>query len=247
MESEKVKEIKKALEFNANEDIYVLPYVDDKGEQNIVNFNDILTLINELEDENERLKNDCTDIANDDQEMDYQEMDKLSNEEAEKNQQLNDRIAELEKENAEIKNSVVMRDSKTLEEISNDKLKQFTEMLKELWADEDASCWTQIYQIDEILEKFINKLKDNSERLKELEFEYKGTQYRFIYDELEYKAEYGAYVTICEIPISDTKYANDKEAIECICKIALSVFGQGVIVGEKNKARAIREMLGINE
>lgn len=48
---------------------------------------DALNLINKLE-------KDCTDIAND-----YQEMGKFYNEEAEKNQQLNDRIAELEKEN----------------------------------------------------------------------------------------------------------------------------------------------------
>ena len=48
---------------------------------------DALNLINKLE-------KDCTDIAND-----YQEMGKFYNEEAEKNQQLNDRIAELEREN----------------------------------------------------------------------------------------------------------------------------------------------------
>ena len=55
---------------------------------------DALNLINELESENKRLKKDCTDIAND-----YQEMGKFYNEEAEKNQQLNDRIAELKSEN----------------------------------------------------------------------------------------------------------------------------------------------------
>ena len=90
-------------------------------------------------------------------------------------------------------------------------------------------------------------MKDNRERIKELEFEHNGTQYRFKYDELEYKNEYGVYTTICVIPISYTKYANDKEVIEFVCKMALSIFGQGVIVGEKNKERAIREMLGIRE
>ena len=55
---------------------------------------DALNLINELESENKRLKKDCTDIAND-----YQEMGKFYNEEAEKNQQLNDLIAELKSEN----------------------------------------------------------------------------------------------------------------------------------------------------
>ena len=48
---------------------------------------DALNLINELESENKRLKEDCADIAND-----YQEMSKFYNEEVEKNQQLNCRV-----------------------------------------------------------------------------------------------------------------------------------------------------------
>ena len=56
---------------------------------------DALNLINELESE----KKDCTDIAND-----YQEMSKFYNEEVEKNQQLNDRIAELKSENELLRN-----------------------------------------------------------------------------------------------------------------------------------------------
>ena len=92
-------------------------------------------------------------------------------------------------------------------------------------------------------------MKANRERIKELEFEfeYKGKQYKFEYDKLSYKTEYGVYANICEIPISYTKYANDKEFIEFIYKIALSIFEQDVTVGENNKARAIREMLGIRK
>ena len=60
---------------------------------------DALNLINELESENKRLKKDCTDIAND-----YQEMGKFYNEEAEKNKQLKDRIVELERENELLRN-----------------------------------------------------------------------------------------------------------------------------------------------
>lgn len=52
MESEKVKEIKKALEDNKTDH---LPYIDG-WKCKFVDYTDILTLINELESENERLK-----------------------------------------------------------------------------------------------------------------------------------------------------------------------------------------------
>ena len=56
MESEKVKEIKKALEDNANYEHYnKLSYIDGY-KCKTVDYADILTLINELESENERLK-----------------------------------------------------------------------------------------------------------------------------------------------------------------------------------------------
>lgn len=56
MESEKVKEIKKALEDNANYEHHnKLSYIDGY-KCKTVDYADILTLINELESENERLK-----------------------------------------------------------------------------------------------------------------------------------------------------------------------------------------------
>ena len=56
MESEKVKEIKKALEDNANYEHHnKLGYIDGYKCKTVA-FADILTLINELESENERLK-----------------------------------------------------------------------------------------------------------------------------------------------------------------------------------------------
>ena len=56
MESEKVKEIKKALEDNANYKHHnKLGYIDGYKCKTVA-FADILTLINELESENERLK-----------------------------------------------------------------------------------------------------------------------------------------------------------------------------------------------
>ena len=36
--------------------------------------------------------------------------------------------------------------------------------------------------------------EDNKERIKELEFEYNGTYYKFIYDELLYKNKYGVEI-----------------------------------------------------
>lgn len=91
------------------------------------------------------------------------------------------------------------------------------------------------------------KEKENIERIEELEFEHNGTQYRFEYDELEQKNKYGVYETVCEIPMSYTKYANDKEIIEFVCRVALSIFGQGAIAGMKQKEIEIRNVLGIRE
>lgn len=74
MESEKVKEIKKALKDHS---INKLKYQDGIKIKEI-GFIDILTLINELENGNTRLQSDCADIA-----KDYQEMVKLYDEKCE--------------------------------------------------------------------------------------------------------------------------------------------------------------------
>ena len=65
MESEKVKEIKKALEDNKTDH---LPYIDG-CKCKFVEYADILTYINELESENEILKKDYTDIINNCQDL----------------------------------------------------------------------------------------------------------------------------------------------------------------------------------
>ena len=82
MESEKAKEIKKALELN---EYYAIEYFPKTGEPKVFRFNDILTLINELESENENLRNAKVVYEN----VDYCAEDLKK---AEK------RIAELEKE-----------------------------------------------------------------------------------------------------------------------------------------------------
>ena len=87
MNNEKVKEIKEALELN---EYYAIEYFSKSGESKIFTFTDLLTLINELESENERLKeyrkNHSKTLA------------RIISE----NKELKDRIKELEKENREL-------------------------------------------------------------------------------------------------------------------------------------------------
>ena len=122
----KVKEIKKVLEegqFNT------INHHQKEGKTIKISFADILTLINELESENERWQKDCDDIAND-----YQEMGNFYYEEVKKNQQLKDRIAELEKEieeNAFYSKGYAEGIKNTYDVVLPDKLKQFAERLKE--------------------------------------------------------------------------------------------------------------------
>lgn len=95
MESEEVKDIKEKLK----EEIFIANSFGDKLRKvPTKELEKILTLINELESENERLKKDCADIAND-----YQEMGGFYYEEAQKNQQLKDKVTELESENKELR------------------------------------------------------------------------------------------------------------------------------------------------
>ena len=95
MESEEVKEIKEKLQ----EEIFIANSFGDKLRKvPTKELEKILALINELENENERLKKDCTDIAND-----YQEIGGFYYEETQKNQQLKDKVTELESENKELR------------------------------------------------------------------------------------------------------------------------------------------------
>ena len=83
MNSEKVKEIKKALKQNIKTGIGFLDEKEDK--MFFVSIADILTLINELESENERL---------------LEQRNKTYNIWVKDTEKLKERIAELEKENA---------------------------------------------------------------------------------------------------------------------------------------------------
>ena len=167
---EKVKEIKEALELNK---YFAIEYFSKSGEPKIFTFTDLLTLINELESENEalwkgvkrlkkRYKETITKNADECvkkfcETVMYKEQDKLVNE----TQQLKDRIAELEKENKDyydrFNNLQAYIDNH--EEIwkgnTNNALKKFAKRLKEISC--EMYLKEQLHRcIDETLKEFIN-------------------------------------------------------------------------------------------
>ena len=91
MNSEKMKEIKKALEDNKTDH---LPYIDE-WKCKFVDFADILTLINELESENERLRLE-RDVLIGKKIVEKQKYDEALIMKIDIQEQLKDRIAELE-------------------------------------------------------------------------------------------------------------------------------------------------------
>ena len=135
MESEKVKEIKNALEHCVIHDCSDSCIFSEKHPFACLTemHKQLLTLINELEEENERLKGYRKNYS--------RTLARLKSE----NQQLKDRIAELEKENERLANRITCRvtipDDKLEEikkeclervEVAKDKLlNQFAERLKE--------------------------------------------------------------------------------------------------------------------
>ncbi len=171
MESEKVKEIKKVLECCVKRDKVHCTDCIKSGETDAVLtcrslLKDALTLINELESENERIKN-----------IGLNE-DITVREWLQENQQLKDRIAELEQENdelykriMELEQDLVHADENVFyrecdvalqeNKIKTEALKQFTERLKEYIEHHhgnygDLSYSECEYIIDETLKEFID-------------------------------------------------------------------------------------------
>ena len=139
MESEKVKEIKESLEHNA---YFAIEYFPKAGRPKVFKLDDILTLINELESENERLILQYERVKAD------SEMNCL---------ELKDRIAELKKEieeNAFYSKGYAQGIKNTYEVVIPDKLKQFAERLKEISC--EMYLKKQLHRcIDETLKEFI--------------------------------------------------------------------------------------------
>ena len=122
--------IKKALELN---EYYAIEYFPKTGEPKVFRFNDILTLINELESENERLRNtEIGELIEENEKLAKQCEDWCEIILKKRNQivKLKDRIAELEKEN-ETKTDTITDLLKKQEFYEKEKLKQFAERLKE--------------------------------------------------------------------------------------------------------------------
>lgn len=127
MNSEKVKEIKEALEYCSNHSVSdcsnVCPY-DKYTRCRTELTKDSLTLINELKKENEMLSK--SDTSKEESLIEYYNLYRDFKRE---NQQLKDRIAELEKENKS-KTDTITDLLKNQEFYETEKLKQFAERLK---------------------------------------------------------------------------------------------------------------------
>ena len=139
MNSEKVKEIKKALEFQRDGLMYL-----ENNFVEIVYCKDILTLINELESENERIKNISLNE------------DITVREWLQENQQLKDRIAELEQELTN--NRVFYKDGICYPMNCQGALKQFAERLKgKVIKYRGVGCGVHplVFDINETLKEFI--------------------------------------------------------------------------------------------
>ena len=144
MNSEKVKEIKKALEDNAKyEHFDKLGYIDGY-KCKTVTYADILTLINELESENDTLHTNLCEWRKE-------------------NQQLKNRIAELESENETLRNAKVVYENV---DYCYENLKKAEKRIAELEKENETKTDTiaNLLKKQEFYEK--DKLKQFAERLK---------------------------------------------------------------------------------
>lgn len=150
MNSEKVKEIKELLKRKAKE------YESQT-------YLDILTLINELESENERLRLE-RDVLIGKKIVEKQKHDKAIIMKIDIQKQLKNRIAELEKENKS-KTDTITDLLKKQEFYEKDKLKQFAERLKEkchnYYPSIDHYCCSEkavnVKDIDKLLKEYIDE------------------------------------------------------------------------------------------
>ena len=159
MKSEKVKEIKKALEENANYEHYdKLGYIDGYKCKTVA-YADILTYINELESENERLRLE-RDVLIGKKIVEKQKYDKALIMKIDIQEQLKNRIAELEIENKSLQDLC----NKTYEDLTKeiDRLEKENKIVKEMLSKygvciiTDADSITGVDNIDETLKEFIN-------------------------------------------------------------------------------------------
>lgn len=176
MNSEKVKEIKKALDCCKNSKCVACPY--NEGECEIELRDNVEDYINELESENERLSKEL-DSEWKDRRKAEEDLHKAQwnykiglGQSRKRNKELKDRIAELEKENVEIlergdyqkgyDEAVKMMKDTAYDCVKEAELKQFAERLKEKLEESNFinnGLWlvdTQVL-IDETLKECINE------------------------------------------------------------------------------------------
>ena len=154
MESEKVKEIKEALQ----QEIHLVEYVDDLYANNVsLNLlKDTLTLINELEKENERINNIALN-----ENITVREW-------LQENKRLKDRIAKLEKANELLRNAKVVyeivdycyEDLKKAEKRIAELEKENARLLNSVETVQSNRCVYKCELTKEHLKKFAEKLKE---------------------------------------------------------------------------------------
>jgi DNA repair exonuclease SbcCD ATPase subunit len=160
MESEKVKEIKDCLEEFKDDRI---GYYTNGIDCFMLTKEDILTLINELESENERLRKerDKYIVENKDIEESNTYANQFLEKYKEKNKNLKDRIAELEHKCDDCAGCTQWKcDCANIEMHA---VEQFAERLKEMaykstdWSHGEHPLVVEVDYIDEVLEEFLNK------------------------------------------------------------------------------------------
>lgn len=185
MEIEKVKEIKKHFEERAKTGSCLLCKEND--ELKVIYFADILTLINDLESENERLNNELKKYKMDwlngekmhlQAEMEETEFEllcanKLLKELTKENQQLKDRIAELGNENAELK-----VDLKNSIDMQKQMLDGFKTVIKEV--EENIAR-----EIPNLLKQFAEMLKEKAVYFGKHDCEHNAVKVRTINETLK--------------------------------------------------------------
>ena len=162
MESEEVKDIKEKLK----EEIFIANSFGDKLRKvPTKELENLLTLINELESENERLRLE-RDVLIGKKIVEKQKHDKALMIKIDIQKQLKNRIAELEKEN-ETKTDTIANLLKNQEFYETEKLKQFAERLKEEFIKsaniQDSITAKKLFRdiypvkVDKVLKKFIKE------------------------------------------------------------------------------------------
>lgn len=88
-------------------------------------------------------------------------------------------------------------------------------------------------------------MKENAvDRIREIEFEYKGNTYTFQCDVISVLKK-GLWSVVVETHLSITKYIKSDEDVIIICKLILEAYYDGIGQGKLDKQREICNVLGL--